>query len=149
MDKLNTHQRSENMRRIKSKDTVPELLVRRVLRSERVRYTQRTDRLPGKPDFLVCEGRVAIFVHGCFWHQHARCADGRRPKSRLDYWGPKLDSNLARDRRVRRQLRRARIFSIVLWECEVLDAAALAHQLRTRLTRSKKHLRLRETQAGY
>lgn len=127
MDKISPEKRSENMRRIKSKDTGPELIVRRLSHAMGYRYRLHRKDLPGKPD-LVFPGRMAvIFVHGCFWHQHpsASCADSRRPKSNSDFWNNKLDRNVERDKKVKRELCDAGWRILTLWECETKDTAWL------------------------
>lgn len=121
MDRLSKARRSENMSRIRRRDTAPELAVARVLQTLQLPYERDVKTLPGSPDFLVREGPTAIFVHGCFWHQHSGCIDGRLPKSRVEYWQPKLAGNVRRDARVRRRLRRIGIGSIVVWECQTGD----------------------------
>ena len=120
MDKLTAARRSANMRAIRSKDTEPELRVRRALR--KVGYPgyrlHRKD-LPGKPDIVFIARKKAILVHGCFWHGHD-CHEGiRRPRSRGGYWLPKISGNQARDARHRDSLIKAGWDVLVIWECEV------------------------------
>lgn len=126
-DKLTPERRSANMSRIRSRDTSPELAVRRAAHALGYRFRLHRKDLPGKPD-LVFPGRKAlIFVHGCFWHQHAdpACLNGRRPKSRPEYWDPKLDGNIARDARRRTELEAAGWNVLILWECEIERAVGL------------------------
>ena len=100
MDKLTTERRTENMRRIRSKDMKPELLVRHLVYSLGYRYRLHRKDLPGKPDLVFGPRRKVIFVHGCFWHLHPdpECVDSRVPKSNTAYWKPKLERNVERDR---------------------------------------------------
>ena len=122
---------SQIMRAVASKDTAPEMQVRRAVHAMGFRYRLHVADLPGKPDLVFPRLRKVIFVHGCFWHQH-RCKRGRRkPKSRQDYWDAKLARNVARDRSHRRKLRRAGWRVLVVWECQLKrDAAATADRIR-------------------
>ena len=108
------------MAAIKSKGMKPEMIVRRLVHSLGYRYRLHVKNLPGKPDLVFRNRRKAIFVHGCFWHQHAkeRCLDGRRPKSNTGYWNPKLEGNVARDKRNRAVLKKAGWDVLVIWDCE-------------------------------
>lgn len=96
-DRLSPAQRSANMRRIKGRDTMPELLVRRLTHAMGYRYRLHRKYLPGKPDLVFGPRRKVIFVHGCFWHQHATCRAGRIPASNTGYWATKLRRNTERD----------------------------------------------------
>ncbi len=119
MDALTRTQRSENMRRIRSKDTAPEMLVRSLVHGMGYRYRLHAKDLPGRPDLVFRSRKKAIFVHGCFWHQHSGCRDGRLPVSRQEYWGPKLSRNVERDLLHRNSLVRMGWKVLVVWECEV------------------------------
>lgn len=140
MDRLSRALRSENMRRIRRRDTAPELAVARVLRAIHLPYRRDVKTLPGSPDFLVREGPTAIFVHGCFWHQHSDCIDGRSPKSRIEYWRPKLAGNVRRDARVRQRLRRIGIGSMVIWECQALAPDKAQRRIRAYFTRRARRV---------
>ena len=105
------------MRAVKSRDTGPELRVARLLRSAGVRYRRDVARLPGRPDFLLVEADIALFVHGCFWHGHHCPRGARTPKNNRDYWLAKIARNRRRDRRVARQLRAEGYAVWTLWEC--------------------------------
>lgn len=130
MDTLNPQQRSERMARVKSRDTGPERIVADTLRSLRFRPQRHPADVPGKPDFVFRSRRAVVFVHGCFWHRHT-CRNGQRlPKSRLDFWGPKLEANRLRDARTRRRLRALGWRVIVVWECQTRDRDKLAARLR-------------------
>lgn len=132
MDKISSSARSANMSKIRSRGTAPEFRVRKLAHRMGYRFRLHRKDLPGKPD-LVFPGRTAvIFVHGCFWHQHPEpdCLDGRRPKSRREYWDPKLDRNIERDAKSVRALQELGWRVLVLWECETKDAASLKERLR-------------------
>ncbi|MCY4557696.1 MAG: very short patch repair endonuclease [Chloroflexi bacterium] len=125
MDTRTPQQRRRIMQAVKSKDTKPELIVRRVLHRMGYRYRLHRKDLPGKPDIVFVSRRKAIFVHGCFWHAHD-CPKGRLPKSRLDYWQPKLDRNKQRDRTKVEQLRSLGWSVLVIWQCQTADLEALS-----------------------
>lgn len=131
MDSITAQRRSENMRRIRSRDTNPELVLRRRLHHLGYRFRVHRNDLPGKPDLTFAGRRKVIFVHGCFWHQHHACTDGRVPKSNLAYWGPKLRANVIRDRKHIRQLKRLGWDACVVWECELKNFDELLPSLKT------------------
>lgn len=131
VDKLDPARRSENMRRIRSSGMKPEVEVRRIVHRLGYRFRLHRVDLPGKPDLVLPRLKRVIFVHGCFWHQHSRCVEGRMPKSRLDYWQPKLQGNVQRDARNLRKLRRMGWKALVIWECEMNDVA----NVRSRISR--------------
>lgn len=112
------------MSRIRSKGTKPEMTVRRLLHSMGYRYRLHRRDLPGSPDLVFPKWRKAIFVHGCFWHQHPGCRISRQPKSNRDYWVPKLERNTARDAEHQAQLREMGWEVLVIWECEVRSGAS-------------------------
>ena len=130
-DKLTVAQRSVNMSRIRSRDTKPELVVRRMLHRLGYRYRLHRRDLPGKPDLVFGPRRKAIFVHGCFWHQHAECREGRAPGSNTEYWAPKLARNVERDEAARSALAERGWSSATVWECELADLTALEARLRS------------------
>lgn len=123
--------RSENMRRIRSQDTAPELAVRRALRELGCTgYRLHRKDVPGRPDVVFLGRKKAIFVHGCFWHGHD-CAEGsRKPKSNQDYWLPKIDRNRERDAVNEARLAKGGWSFLVVWECELKDTDDLAERLR-------------------
>ena len=97
MDTIPPSKRSEVMARVRSKDSRPELLIRRLVFAMGYRYRLHAKDLPGCPDLVFRSRKKAIFVHGCFWHRHENCALARMPKSRREFWGPKLEGNRQRD----------------------------------------------------
>ncbi|MBI3774582.1 MAG: DNA mismatch endonuclease Vsr [Gammaproteobacteria bacterium] len=130
MDKLTPERRSENMRQIRGKNTLPEFAIRRLCCE--LGYTgyriHRKD-LPGKPDLAWVGRKRAIFVHGCFWHGH-HCAEGiRKPKSNRDYWIPKIERNQQRDAENIAALRVAGWSVLVIWECEINKQGRLSKRL--------------------
>ena len=121
VDSVTPTRRSAIMSRIRSKDTVPELLIRRLVHGMGYRYRLHSPNLPGKPDLVFPSRRKGIFVHGCFWHAHA-CKYGRRtPKSNVDFWAEKLFKNKERDKRTRAALRRQGWKMLVVWQCQCKD----------------------------
>ncbi|WP_313552390.1 very short patch repair endonuclease [Pseudomonas sp.] len=120
-----TEQRSRTMRAVRSHDTGPEMVVRRFLHSLGFRYRLHSRELPGVPDIVFPSRRIAIFVHGCFWHQHPGCHKAARPKSNIEYWTRKLDGNMARDERHYVALKNAGWKVLIIWECETRDRGAL------------------------
>jgi DNA mismatch endonuclease, patch repair protein len=125
--------RSENMRRIRSSDTVPEVAVRKITHRLGFRFRLHRRDLPGKPDLVFAGRKKVIFVHGCFWHQHS-CREGRVPSSNSDYWAPKLGRNVERDTAALRGLHALGWSTLVIWECELKDEAALTEKIRTFLS---------------
>jgi DNA mismatch endonuclease (patch repair protein) len=128
--------RSAVMRRVKGKDTSPELAVRKALTRLGARYRLHRKDLPGKPDIVLPGRKLALFVHGCFWHGHD-CARGARvPKQNRDYWVGKVERNRARDAKTREALA-ARGWRVeTVWECDLKDAAALEERLKALLASS-------------
>lgn len=118
--------RSAQMALIRGRDTKPEMRVRRALHSAGLRYRLHDRRLPGAPDLVFPQYRVALFVHGCFWHRHQGCAAARLPKSRLDFWKPKLEGNAVRDARQQLELKTLGWRVMVIWECQTTDPRILA-----------------------
>lgn len=122
--------RSDNMGRIRSKDSAPEIAVRQLLRQLGFAgYRLHRRDLPGKPDVAFIGRKKVIFVHGCFWHGHD-CPEGaRRPKSNAGYWVPKIDGNAKRDAGHVADLGKKGWDVLTVWECELRDASALAARL--------------------
>jgi DNA mismatch endonuclease, patch repair protein len=129
-DKLSPERRSENMRRIKSKGMKPELAVRSLVHSLGYRFWLHRRDLPGKPDLVFPKYRKVVFVHGCFWHQHPGCREGRLPSSNRGYWEEKLRRNQERDAKQIEQLKTMGWEVMVIWECEAKNAEELINKLR-------------------
>lgn len=121
MDHVTPTKRSKIMAAVRSKDTTPEMKVRRLVHSMGYRYRLHSPDLPGKPDLVFSSKKKVIFVHGCFWHGHKRCSKARLPKSRVDFWREKIENNVSRDRRVKRALNRKGWRYLTIWQCEVKD----------------------------
>lgn len=119
MDVLTKEQRHKNMSRIRGENTKPEEIVRKYLFSRGFRYRKNDRRYPGKPDIVLPKYKTVIFVNGCFWHQHEGCRYASVPKSRQDFWLPKLQGNVERDQRNIEALKKAGWSVIVIWECEI------------------------------
>lgn len=131
MDTLTVTERSERMSRVKGTDSAAELLVRRLAHKLGYRFRKHRGDLPGRPDLVFPGRRKVIFVHGCFWHRHD-CTSGRRlPKTRLDFWIPKLNQNKERDKANIDRLKADQWGVMVVWECETRDEAALSERLRS------------------
>lgn len=124
MDTLTPEERSAQMARVRSKNTQPELVVRRLVHSQGYRYRLHKPDLPGKPDLAFVSRKKVIFVNGCFWHGH-KCSLGRTPKSRVEFWVSKIEKNRARDAKNIEELRKAGWNPLVLWECQLKDREAL------------------------
>ncbi|MFW2830394.1 very short patch repair endonuclease [Sphingomonas sp. ID0503] len=132
MDRVAPETRSRNMSRVRNRDTGPEMVVRRALHARGFRYRLHRKELPGRPDVILPRYRVAVLVHGCFWHGHD-CARGKRPASNREFWTAKLDRNLERDRRAEAGLRELGWNVWVIWECGLESGvAALLAELEAR-----------------
>ncbi|MBL7994864.1 DNA mismatch endonuclease Vsr [bacterium] len=119
MDNLDKKTRSLNMSAIRSKGTKPEMSVRSILRDLKIRCRYNVNKLPGKPDILVTSTKLAIFINGCFWHQHKNCKYASIPKSNNSFWKNKLKKNQNRDSLVRRQLNKLGYRTMTIWECQL------------------------------
>lgn len=118
-DHLTIEQRHKNMAAVKSKDTKPEMVVRKYLWSRGFRYRVNNPRLPGHPDIVLRKYHTCIFVNGCFWHGHEGCKYFRMPKTNTEFWERKISRNRERDREEQKQLARMGWHCITVWECEL------------------------------
>lgn len=125
VDHISEERRSWNMSRIRSKDTKPEMIVRKMLHQNGISYRLHVKDLPGKPDLSNKKKKFAVFINGCFWHQHQGCKRATMPKSNTLYWKPKLKRNIEKfNENVEKLLLNGwRVFTI--WECEVQDQKIL------------------------
>lgn len=137
MDTFSRKRRSEIMALIRSVNTQPERIVRSVLHRIGFRFRLNDKRLPGKPDIVLARYKSVVFVHGCFWHQHRSCKDGRRPKSNTAYWNRKIDRNLRRDKINAKRLRSLGWKRIVVWGCQLRNKEGLKKRLYSELTCAK------------
>lgn len=124
-DVVDEETRSRMMAGIKGKNTSPELLVRRYLHAAGLRFRLHDRRLPGSPDLAFPGLKVALLVHGCFWHRHTDCPFATTPKTRADFWQRKFSANVARDRRNLDALTAAGWKPVIVWECELNHDSAL------------------------
>lgn len=135
IDPLSPKERSERMALVRSTDTKPEMFVRRLIYSMNFRYRLHDRRLPGCPDLTFAKRRKAIFVHGCFWHRHD-CPNGKRlPKTKLDFWLPKLDVNKKRDIENKNNLKKLGWSVMIIWECQLKNQSKLKRDIREFLVR--------------
>ena len=112
-------ERSRNMSKIRSKDTKPEIVFRKMLFAEGYRYRKNVTTVPGHPDLYLPKYHTAVFINGCFWHRHAGCKYAYTPKSRTEFWEKKFAQNIKRDQAVHQMLRQQGIKCMVVWECTV------------------------------
>lgn len=130
MDVLTPEQRRRNMQRIRSKNTKPELVVRRLIHALGFRYRLHGRDLPGRPDLVFRSRRKVVFVHGCYWHVHS-CAYGQvTPATNAEFWREKRMANVARDRRTRAKLRALGWRALIVWECEIRKPDRVADRVR-------------------
>ncbi|OZI62125.1 very short patch repair endonuclease [Bordetella genomosp. 11] len=125
MDTLTAEHRSRVMSRIRGKDTQPEMAVRRTIHALGYRFRLHRRDLPGSPDIVLPKLKKAIFVHGCFWHRHARCKYAYVPKSNVDFWSKKFDANVRRDQASAEALKALQWNVLTVWECETKDIGKL------------------------
>jgi DNA mismatch endonuclease (patch repair protein) len=119
MDRLSKEERSLNMSKIKSKDTLPEIRLRKALWRIGYRYRLHYKSLPGKPDIVIQKYKIVIFVHGCFWHRHKNCIEASRPKTNSEYWETKINKNIERDKKHQKEIKKNGYKVIIIWECMV------------------------------
>lgn len=133
-DRLTRERRSWNMSRIRSRDTVPELVLRSLLHRAGFRFRLHPKQLPGRPDVILPKYRTAIFVHGCFWHRHRGCRNATTPSTRPEFWQAKFEGNVSRDARNHLELETAGWNVLTVWECELkVDAEGVARRVASKL----------------
>jgi len=118
------------MSKIRNKDTKPELIVRKILTEKGIRYRLHKKELPGKPDVVIIRKRIAIFVNGCFWHQHKGCKKSVSPKTNKTYWRKKLKGNVETQKRNIKELKKAGWKIIIIWECETKKEERVEEKLK-------------------
>jgi DNA mismatch endonuclease, patch repair protein len=118
-DTFSREKRSWIMSRVKSKHTLPEILVRRYLHSKGFRFRLHVKELPGKPDIVLPKYKSIILVHGCFWHGHSGCAKARLPKTRTEWWEKKMNYNIVKDAKTKRLLKKSGWSVITVWQCQL------------------------------
>ena len=131
MDTISKDERSKLMAKVKSKDTKPEMAVRRLVHGMGYRYRLHSANLPGHPDLVFASRRKVIFMHGCFWHMHKGCPNTRLPKSRVLFWKTKLESNRKRDILNKRKLTLLGWDYLIIWECELKDIKVVVERIRS------------------
>jgi len=141
MDTLSPESRSVLMAKVKGKNTRPELAVRTLLHREGFRYRLHSQRLAGKPDIVLARWRIAIFVHGCFWHRHVDCKLTTSPKSRIDFWQAKFSANVKRDARAKVELESNGWKVLIIWECETKTPDLLERALSPLFELRQKEIR--------
>lgn len=112
---------------IRGSDSAPEMKLRRLVHGMGYRYRLHVKELPGKPDMVFPSRHAVIFMHGCFWHRHKACKLARLPKSRLDFWQPKLEENRKRDLRNQERLKKMGWRMLVVWECQIVDTQRVSN----------------------
>ena len=124
-----SEQRSRNMSSIKSKNTKPEIAVRKLLHSMGYRFRLHGKDLPGSPDIILPKYKTVIFVHGCFWHRHENCKYATTPKTREEFWNNKFRSNIERDLEIHEKIKNLNWRSVVIWECEIKNKGNLRDKI--------------------
>lgn len=130
MDNHTLEQRRRNMSAVKSKNTKPEILVRKVLHAKGYRFRLHVKELPGKPDIVLPKYKTVIFVNGCFWHRHEGCKYASTPTTNIDFWNAKFAENVARDKKKCQEIQEKGWQVIVIWTCEINNTAALGERLK-------------------
>ena len=138
-DILSKSERSQRMSLIRSRNTKPEMFIRKTVYSLGYRYRLHNNKLPGRPDLTFAGMSSVIFVHGCFWHQHEGCKYGRMPKSHREYWVPKLNGNKLRDKSNIGKLERRGWRVMVIWECETKNLDEIRIRIRHYLNMSVRN----------
>lgn len=146
MDRISIEARSANMSKIRGKDTVPELLLRRQMFRLGFRYRLHRKDLPGTPDIIFVKEKIAVFVHGCFWHSHQNCRFATVPKTRQEFWLEKFTKNMERDKISQMKLTSLGWLPVVVWGCELSSEKKIANVSKKLATLiNQKRLRLNPT----
>ena len=134
-DHLRRTARAALMASVRTSNTAPEQSAQSLLRQHGIRFRTHDKSLPGTPDIVLPAQRLVIFVHGCFWHQHKPCRQYRMPKSRTEFWLPKLMANKRRDMRTQKLLSKMGWRVLVLWECELRNSESLISRIQEFMTK--------------
>lgn len=129
-DTLTVEERSRRMGLIRNKGTKPELALRKLVFALGYRYRLNQTKLPGKPDLVFPGRKKVVFIHGCFWHRHTGCKNARWPKTRLEFWMPKLEGNSRRDLVKQAKLKELGWSHLVIWECELTNKQELIKKIK-------------------
>jgi len=129
MDNLTKEQRHLCMSRIRSKNTKPEIVVRKIFRGLKQNFRTHVSKIPGKPDIVIPKKHAIIFINGCFWHQHKGCKRKAIPKVNLKYWETKLRNNVKRQKIIIKELRHNKWRILVIWECEIKNTNKLSKKI--------------------
>ena len=125
-----SEQRSRNMSAIKSKNTKPEIAVRKLLHSMGYRFRLHRKDLPGSPDIVLPKYKTVIFVHGCFWHRHENCKYASTPKTRKEFWENKFKANVKRDLEIQEKIKNIGWKYVVIWECEARNIESIEEKIK-------------------
>ncbi len=125
-----SEQRSRNMSAIKSKNTKPEIAVRKLLHSMGYRFRLHRKDLPGSPDIVLPKYKTIIFVHGCFWHRHENCKYASTPKTRKEFWENKFNANKIRDQKILKEIKNLGWKFIIIWECEARNIRSIEEKIK-------------------
>lgn len=142
LDTISPKKRSENMSKIRSSGTKPENLIRKFLWQNGVRYRCNVSTLPGRPDIAIKKYKLALDVHGCFWHGHKNCPNFRLPKSNTQFWTEKISKNIERDLRTKHALEKTGYQYFVIWECQVKNEGRSVIDHFTQVYFSKRNIDL-------
>jgi len=151
VDTRSEAQRSRIMAAVHSKNTKPELFVRRFLWSRGIRYRIHYKNLPGSPDIVIPRCKIVIFIHGCFWHGHKNCKRGRLPKSKIDYWKNKIEANMSRDLKIQDNLETMGWKYLIIWDCQITTKKSANIALLNLLKNIENlcpELRIKQTELG-
>ena len=134
--KASSELRSAQMAKIKSTNTKPEVAVRKIIHGMGYRFRINYKKMPGSPDLVMPKYKLAIFVHGCFWHRHKGCRKTRMPKTNVEFWREKFESNIKRDRLVQNQIRKLGWGVLIIWECEIVGVEKLQRKILRKIVKS-------------
>lgn len=133
VDNLTIEQRKRAMSSVQQQNTKPEKIVRSLLHRSGFRFRKNVSSILGKPDIVLPKYKTIIFVHGCFWHQHAGCRKSRRPTTNIEFWNTKLDKNMKRDKQTETELKNLGWNILTVWDCEIKDEELLIEKLKNSL----------------